>query len=138
MNSNQCCGGNSCSETSETQTQTQTAQVSKANYRAVVKLLESSDSYTIIAEMPGVKPEGTDVVLEKNELTIKGEQSFQVPEGYRQVAGETRPITFTRTLVLPEGIDRSGLKATMKDGILTVNVPKSPVIQPAKIAVQPG
>ncbi|WP_062312393.1 Hsp20/alpha crystallin family protein [Demequina rhizosphaerae] len=97
---------------------------------------ETEDGYTMHVELPGVKPEEVDVSLEENVLTVSGERNFyeeKTAEGFRRV--ERRFGRFHRAVRLPDRVDPDNVKATYKDGLLTVTVPKSEAAKPRRIEV---
>ena len=99
-------------------------------------ITETRAGYVFSADLPGVKLEDVDLDLTGSRLSISGKRE---PEPRQE--GETRFITersfgsFCRTFNLPEGVDGSAVKAELKQGVLTVTVPKVPEVQPRKIAI---
>ena len=99
-----------------------------------VNIVETKDSLTLEAEMPGVSKEGLEVLLEGNELTIVGRRQTGVP-GAGPVYRESSPRDFRREFVLDPSIDTSKLSATIEQGMLTVTLPKTEKVKPRKIQV---
>ena len=100
---------------------------------------ETGDSYIFRADLPGVKEDDLDISLTGNRLTVSGKREMEErKEGERYFAFERSYGSFTRTFTLPEGIDSESVRAEMKDGVLTLTVPKKPEVQPKKISVKPG
>jgi HSP20 family protein len=71
-------------------------------------------------------------------LILRGERKSPVPEGYTVHLRERGPIAFTRKFPLPGRVDAEGVTASLKDGVLTVTLPKSRDALPRQIAVKPG
>jgi HSP20 family protein len=100
---------------------------------------ETKDSYVFRADLPGVKEEDLDISLTGRELRISGHrQAEQHDEGDRFYASECSYGSFVRAFTLPDGTDAENVKAEMKNGILTLTVPKKPEVQPRRISLGKG
>lgn len=99
-------------------------------------IYEAGDEITILVDMPGVKPENVDITMEKNELKIGGMVSFETPEGYSLVYREYSVGDYERSFVLPRDIDRENVKASLKDGVLTITLSRAEAYKARKINVQ--
>lgn len=98
---------------------------------------ETSKGYVFIADLPGVKQEDLDINLTGNRLTITGRrESEERKEGENFFATERSFGNFSRTFSLPEGVDGTGVVAELKNGVLTLTVPKVPEVQPKRIQIQ--
>jgi HSP20 family molecular chaperone IbpA len=113
--------------------------VERTHERRVVQprcdIWESEDAVTLVADMPGVDDTSLDVTLENNVLKIAGRTRFEAPEGYSLRWAEFEPVDYERSFALSQRVDADKITASMKNGRLTVAVPKT---QPAqkRIAVQ--
>lgn len=107
-------------------------------YRPAVDIIETPDGVTVLAEMPGVDESETDVTLEKNVLTIRGTVQPVEPEGFSPVYAEYGVGDYERSFRLSEEIDRDGIEATVRDGVLRLHLPKVKEAMPQKIAVAAG
>ena len=98
-----------------------------------IDVYETDASFVVVADMPGVRPGGLDVVAERDVLTIRGRvaRPERAPEHQ-----EYELADYFQTLALTEDLDANGVSANLKDGVLRVTVPKSPTIQPKKIHVR--
>lgn len=100
-------------------------------------MYQTKDNLVVKSTIAGVRPEDIDVTVNDNVLTISGErrQQDEVREKdyYMQECywGE-----FSRSVELPEEFDAEGISAEIKDGILTVVIPKSEKAKPKKIMVK--
>jgi HSP20 family molecular chaperone IbpA len=101
-----------------------------------VDIVESADAWILRAEMPGVDEEHAEVTLELQTLTIAGTVELREPEGYQRQFGSFRPRRYERTFRLPASIDRAGLDANVRHGVLTVRIPKAREAQPTRIVVR--
>ena len=100
---------------------------------------ETKGAYVIRADLPGVKESELDISLESNLLTISGKRDpDHLDEGDAYHAVERGHGTFARSFTMPESIDGEGVTADLKDGVLTLNVPKKPEAQPKRIAIGKG
>jgi len=88
------------------------------------------------AEVPGMKPEELQVTVQDDLLTISGEQKTEHEEHAGYITQERVRRTFRRTVQLPAPIgEGEDISATLKGGVLTVTVPKSPKLLPRKIEI---
>jgi len=102
-------------------------------------IVETREGYRFTADLPGVKLEDVDLDLTVNRLSISGKREAEPrQEGENHFISERAFGSFCRTFNLPEGVDPNGVKAELKQGVLTVFVPKVPEVQPRKIAITQG
>lgn len=127
-----CCGSQNACETS-VQNDSSTTPVT---VQPRTDILESADAWLLRAEMPGVDEAHAEVSLEVQTLTIAGTAELKEPEGFDRQFGAFRPRRYERSFRLPAAIDRAGLDASVKHGVLTVRIPKAREAQPTKIAVR--
>jgi HSP20 family molecular chaperone IbpA len=112
-----------------------------AQQRAVapaVDVLEDPQGITVLADMPGVSRERLDVQLDGDTLAVEGAVDLEVPEGMRPLWAEVNVPRYRRTFRLSRELDPSRIEATLKDGVLTLRVPRQPQAQPRRIAVEAG
>lgn len=97
---------------------------------------ETSGTYVFKADLPGVQESDLDISLTGNQLRISGQRSEEhVEESDRSHVSERSYGTFMRSFSLPEGCDPDHAQAEMKNGVLTLTVPKKPEMQPRKISL---
>ncbi|MGB9561804.1 MAG: Hsp20/alpha crystallin family protein [bacterium] len=90
-----------------------------------IDVLEDEKELVIKAEIPGVEKENIKVLVDNNMLTISGEKRAEkAEEGKNFYSVERRFGSFKRVITLPSTIDPDNIKATYKDGVLTVVLPK--------------
>jgi len=100
-----------------------------------INLYEKDNTVTIRALIPGIKAEELDIQLADTTLTIEGERkSDHVDKPY--IRQERDFGKFKKSIKLPYRMDRDSITATMKDGVLTVTLGKSPDALPKKIQIQ--
>ena len=97
---------------------------------------ESKGEYVLSADLPGVKPEAVAIALDRNQLKISGRRETQHKEETdKTFLSEVSYGSFSRMFTLPEGVDGGQVHASLRDGVLTVTVPKKPESQPRTIPV---
>jgi HSP20 family protein len=100
-------------------------------------LLEDGDDYVLRADLPGLSAEDVRVSLDQNLLTISGQRRSeheQRGEGVHRL--ERAYGSFTRTLTLPDGVAAEQIRASLKDGVLEVRVPKPAERRPQEIEIK--
>lgn len=100
-----------------------------------VDIYETKDALFLIADMPGIDEQTVDVELEKNILTISGRVENGKVKDYRLVFSEYEVGDYERTFTLSDEIDRDKIKATVKQGVLRLELPKADKVKPKKIAI---
>src|SRR5919106_4842499 len=100
-----------------------------------IDLIERDEDVVLRAEMPGVAKENLEVSTAGNTVTIKGtpEATEEKGEYYRC---EIADVPFTRTVILPVEVNDSQAKATFKNGVLTLILPKAEHARRHTITVQ--
>ena len=101
-----------------------------------VDILESENQILLIADLPGVDQENLEVTLEKNVLTLRGTVKPHGPEGYQLAYAEYEVGNFERAFTVSNDIDRQGIEAVVKDGVLRLTLPKAKHAVLQKIAVK--
>lgn len=102
-----------------------------------VDILETENDLVIKADLPEVKQEQIDIRVEDGKLTLRGERKLEAvkdEKGYHRI--ERSYGSFSRTFSLPDTIEPEGVKATFKDGVLTVTLPKKELAKPRQIKVE--
>jgi HSP20 family protein len=98
-----------------------------------VDIYETEKAYVLLADMPGVGPDGLDVVAERDELIVRGRVD---PPATTPDYQEFELANYYRAFALTEDLDTAAITATLKDGVLRVEIPKSARVQPKKIPVR--
>jgi HSP20 family protein len=95
---------------------------------------ETGDAYVFRADLPGVKEEDVDINVTGNRLTIAGKrEAEQRNEQDRYYVYECSYGTFQRSFTLPDGVNPDDVKADLREGVLTLHVPKKAEAQPRRI-----
>lgn len=99
-------------------------------------IYETPDSVVLLVDMPGVASDGVDITLEKRTLAIRGYAADQAHQNYRQVYAEYSPGDYERVFTLSEDIDRDGIEASQKNGVLRLVLPKAAPAKARKIQLK--
>ena len=101
-----------------------------------VHVTETKEAFVYQADVPGLGEGDVTLQLEDGSLLLRGERKEDPREGYEVHLQERAPIAFAHKLPLPGRIDAAAVTATLKDGILTVTLPKAKDALPRQIAVK--
>lgn len=101
-------------------------------------VFETKEAFVVRADVPGLTEADVSVSVEDEALVVRGERRTQAPEGYQVHLRERAPVAFTRKLPLPARVAADAVSATLKDGVLTVTLPKAKDALPRQIAVKAG
>jgi len=99
-------------------------------------IYETRDSIVVLAEMPGVPPDGVDITLERRMLTVRGRSAAKAHAGYQRVYNEYADGDYERAFTLSENIDRDRIEATLKDGVLHLVLPKAETAKARRIELK--
>lgn len=103
-----------------------------------VDILERGDEVVVKVDLPGVTQNEIDIRVEEGTLTIQGERKFVKESSEENYVQIERPYgTFRRTFSIPRTIDQESIKASYKDGVLRIILPRRQEIQPKQIVVEP-
>jgi HSP20 family protein len=102
-----------------------------------IDIYQTPNEFVVKASLPGTKPEDVDIDITGNTLTIKGEtKAEQEIKKEDYLYQERRYGSFSRSLVLPSGLQADKTEATMENGILTLTIPKAEEAKPKAIKVK--
>ena len=98
---------------------------------------ETSEGYLFRADVPGLKEKDIEISMTGNRLTISGHRdSEQRQESDRYYLYERSYGSFARSFTLPDGVDTNKVNAELREGVLTLLVPRRPDAQPRKINIR--
>lgn len=107
-----------------------------AGFAPAFEVKETKDGYLFKADLPGVKQQDIEVSYTGNRLTVSGKRDAEKQEKTDTYYTYERSYgMFTRAFTMPEGVDATRIHADLRDGVLTIDVPKKAEAQPKKIAV---
>jgi HSP20 family protein len=101
-----------------------------------VNIYEFDESLKLWADMPGVKEKDVNVTLKDGVLTIVGQVATDMYAGLRPMYTEYNVGNYHREFVLNEDIDESKIRATLRNGVLEVELPKKEKARPRQIEVR--
>jgi HSP20 family molecular chaperone IbpA len=115
-----------------------TTQAGKSDRPIVpaVDIFEDSTGITVQADMPGVSKDRLEVHIDKETLSIEGRADIDMPEGMEALYADVRSTHFQRNFSLSRELDGDKAEASLKDGVLTLRIPKREQYQPRKIQVR--
>jgi HSP20 family protein len=99
-------------------------------------LEDTGQALVVRAELPGVEDKELELSVEEATLTLKGERKDTPPEGYSAHRKERAAFRFSRSFALPAKVEVDGVQAVLKNGVLTVTLPKAKEAQPRQISVK--
>ena len=106
------------------------------DWRPAADVRETEEAFIVEAELPGMKKEDVSVTFEDGTLTLSGERKFEEETAGSNLRRVERSYgSFSRTFRLPREIDAEGVTANFRDGILTVNIPKTETAKPRSIEI---
>jgi HSP20 family protein len=106
-----------------------------------MEVRETNDALIVKADVPGIKKEDIDISLLGNRLQISGkrdEQREERGESDQVYAYERSYGSFCRVFTLPDTVDTEHITSELKEGVLSIVVPKQPGAQPRKIQIGTG
>ncbi|HUI60068.1 MAG TPA: Hsp20/alpha crystallin family protein [Steroidobacteraceae bacterium] len=100
-----------------------------------VDIFEDAHQITVQAEMPGVAREKLNVQADRNELLIEGDVQIDMPTGMAALYADLQTTRYRRSFVLSSELETERIEASLKDGLLTVRIPKRVEFRTRKIKV---
>lgn len=104
-------------------------------YMPPTDIFETDEALTMVLEMPGVSKDDISVDLENDQLAIEGKLDFSKYDDLEPLYTEYNVGHYKRTFSLSNKINQDKISADLKDGVLTLVLPKSEAYKPRKIAV---
>jgi HSP20 family molecular chaperone IbpA len=101
-----------------------------------VDIFENAEGITVQAEMPGVSKDRLNVQADRNNLLIEGDVVIEMPSGIEPLYADVQATKYRRSFVLSGELDTERIEANLKDGLLTVRIPKRAEFRPRKIEVR--
>jgi len=104
--------------------------------RPPVDIFEDANGITVQADLPGVSRDRLNIQADKSNLVIEGDARLDVPEHMEALYAEVRATHYRRSFTLSSELDVDKIDASLKDGVLTVRIPKREELRPRKIEVR--
>jgi HSP20 family protein len=107
-----------------------------SGWSPALDIFDDKENVVVKAEIPGMKKEEIEISLHDGVLTISGERKHETEKKEGESFRSERYFgRFQRSVSLPVGVDANAVKASYKDGILTVTLPKREEAKPRQIQV---
>ena len=103
-----------------------------------VDVFEDAAGITLLADMPGVPKDRLELRIEGDALVIEGGVQALAPDNLEPVYAEVRVPRYRRSFTLSRELDTARVEAHLKDGVLTLRIPKHEHAQPRRITVTSG
>ncbi|MCU7871812.1 MAG: Hsp20/alpha crystallin family protein [Candidatus Thiodiazotropha sp. (ex Lucinoma borealis)] len=113
----------------------QCVATSQTTIRPSVDIFEDETGLTVMADMPGVSKEGLDIQADNETLTIDGSTEISTPEDMDAVYVDVSATRYQRSFSLSSELDADKAEAMLKDGVLSLRIPKREQFKPRKIEV---
>ena len=101
-----------------------------------VDIFENAHGITVQAEMPGVAKDRLNVQADRNSLLIEGDVVIDMPAGLEALYADVHATKYRRSFVLSGELETDQIEANLKDGVLTVRIPKRAEFRPRKVEVR--
>lgn len=113
-----------------------TDNVSVSQWTPAVDIREEDDRFVFLMDVPGVNPSDIDIEVENGVLTLSGSRTLENTENTDNFSRVERISgKFHRRFTLPKDIDADAVTARSNNGVLEVNIPKLPQVQPRRIEI---
>lgn len=103
-----------------------------------VDIYEDEEGICVQADMPGVSRDRLEIEVNKDALTIEGQAKIDMPEGIEALWADIQSTRYRRTFVLSAELDTEKVDAKLRDGVLSIRIPKRAEAKPRKIEVTTG
>lgn len=100
--------------------------------------LRAGDTVIVRFDLPGIDADSLDVSTENNTLTVRAERQRRDPEGVAYLVSERPSGSYSRQLVLGDGLDVEAIRADYRDGVLTLTIPVAEQAKPRKVEISRG
>ena len=100
-----------------------------------VDVRETAEGFAVVADLPGVDEKSVEATVQNRVLTSEGWTNTEKPQGYEELGREFGAGRFRRDFTLPDAVDPDRIQARVKNGVLTVAIPKKDEVKARKIQV---
>lgn len=104
-------------------------------YSPATDIVESDQGFYMYMDLPGVKHEDLVIDLEENTLVVSAKTGVPVSEGEKYIDREFTEGEYSRRFTIADVVDRVNIKASLKNGVLELFLPKMQEVQPRKIQI---
>ena len=100
-----------------------------------VDVRENAEAFVVVDDLPGADEKSVEATVQKRVLTIEGWTQLEKPQGGEELGREFGAGRFRRDFTLPDAVDPERIQARVKNGVLTVTIPKKEEVKARKIQV---
>ncbi len=104
-------------------------------FLATADIFETASALTVVLEMPGVNKDAVDISIKDDVLTVSGRLDFSKYEGLQPMYTEYNIGNYRRSFALSNKIDQDKISAEIRDGVLTLILPKAEEAKPRRIKI---
>ncbi len=104
--------------------------------RPATDIFEDDDGITLQMDVPGASKERLTLQVNRDRLDVDAEVRIDIPQDMEPVYADVRSTRYQRTFALSSELESDKVDASLKDGVLTLRIPKRPEIRPRKIEVR--
>ncbi|HEX3774730.1 MAG TPA: Hsp20/alpha crystallin family protein [Polyangiaceae bacterium] len=104
-------------------------------YTPQISFEDGAEALKLRAELPGLTEKDIEISVTANVLSLKASRKVEAPEGYTAHRRERSSFSFAQSYELPTRVDPEKVEASLKQGVLTLTLPKAAEVQPKKVAV---
>ena len=97
---------------------------------------EGSDRIVLHLDMPGVSKDRLTIRADKESLVVEGQVQIEMPAKMEALYADVGSTRYHRSFVLSPDLDTDAIEAILKDGVLTLQIPKREEVRPRRIAVR--
>ena len=112
------------------------ARRTEAVMRPAVDIYEDKDGITLLADMPGVSRERLELHVDGGTLHLEGRVEIELPARAEALHADVRSRLYRRSFALSRELATDRIEASLKDGVLSVRIPKRAELRPRRIEVE--
>lgn len=126
-------------DTGVTSRQTGETDTQQSVLRPAGDIFEHEHGITLLLDMPGVSRDRLEINSDRNTLTVEGEVEISMPEDTEPLHADVRSTHYRRTFsVSGEQLDTDAIEASLRHGVLRIDIPKRAEMRPRRIEVKTG
>jgi HSP20 family molecular chaperone IbpA len=118
--------------------QTPSERESELVIRPTADIFEDAENIVLTMDMPGVSKDRLNVSADHGNLIVEGSAWINMAEGMSALYAEVRSTRYRRSFALSGELEIDKIDANLKDGVLTLRIPKPAALRPRKIDVKTG
>ncbi len=101
-----------------------------------VDVFETAEGVLLVADVPGCTADTLSIEVEDDTLAIEGAAAFSAPAGFQERLGENEPILYVRSFKLRPDLDPAKISASLKDGVLAIQIPRTHETRARRIEIR--